>query len=57
MRQVAARHDALLDAIITRHQGRRVKERGEGDSVFATFADPVDPPKRPSTTCPRHSPA
>jgi predicted ATPase/Tfp pilus assembly protein PilF len=41
MRQVAARHDALLDDIITQHHGRRVKERGEGDSVFATFADPA----------------
>jgi predicted ATPase len=42
MRQVAARHDALLDGIITQYRGRRVKERGEGDSVFATFADPAD---------------
>jgi predicted ATPase/class 3 adenylate cyclase/Tfp pilus assembly protein PilF len=42
MRQVAARHDALLDGIITQHQGRRVKERGEGDSIFATFAHPAD---------------
>ena len=42
MRQVATRHDALLDGSITLHQGRRVKERGEGDSVFATFADPAD---------------
>jgi predicted ATPase/class 3 adenylate cyclase len=42
MRQVAARHDALLDAIIIQHRGRRVKERGEGDSIFATFPDPAD---------------
>jgi transcriptional regulator with XRE-family HTH domain len=42
MRQVAARHDTLLDGIIIGHHGHRVKERGEGDSVFATFADPAD---------------
>jgi class 3 adenylate cyclase len=42
MRAVTARHDALLDAIITRHGGRRVCERGEGDSIFATFARPTD---------------
>src|SRR5215469_16109896 len=41
MRQVAARHDTLLDGIISQHHGRRVKERGEGDSIFATFPDPV----------------
>jgi hypothetical protein len=41
MRQVVVRHDALLDAIISQHQGARVKDRGEGDSIFATFADPA----------------
>jgi predicted ATPase/class 3 adenylate cyclase len=42
MQQTTARHDALLDAIIAQHYGRRVKERGEGDSIFAIFADPAD---------------
>jgi predicted ATPase/class 3 adenylate cyclase len=42
MRQVATHHDALLASIIAEHRGRRVKERGEGDSTFATFADPAD---------------
>jgi predicted ATPase/class 3 adenylate cyclase len=42
MRVVTARHDALLDANITEHGGQRVRERGEGDSIFAVFASPVD---------------
>jgi class 3 adenylate cyclase len=42
MRAVAARHDALLDTLITQHGGQRVRERGEGDSLFAVFADPAD---------------
>jgi hypothetical protein len=41
MRAVAGRHDALLDAIITEHGGRRVRERGEGDSIFAVFSEPT----------------
>jgi predicted ATPase/class 3 adenylate cyclase/Tfp pilus assembly protein PilF len=41
MHAVIARHDLLLDEIISRHQGRRVKERGEGDSFFAIFLDPT----------------
>ncbi len=42
MRAIAARHDALLDALITQHHGRRVHERGEGDSIFAVFPKPAD---------------
>jgi class 3 adenylate cyclase len=42
MRAVAARHDALLDALITAHGGSRVRERGEGDSLFSVFARPAD---------------
>lgn len=41
MRRVAARHDALLDGIIAAHGGTRVRERGEGDSLFAVFPDPA----------------
>ena len=41
MRTVTARHDALLDAVITAHGGRRVAERGEGDSIFAVFTQPA----------------
>src|SRR4051812_46058364 len=40
MRAVTARHDALLDAVIVAHGGQRVRERGEGDSLFAVFARP-----------------
>src|SRR5689334_6110411 len=40
MREVTARHDALLDAIILAHGGTRVRERGEGDSLFAVFVRP-----------------
>jgi class 3 adenylate cyclase len=42
MRQVAARHDTQLDAVITQYRGRGVKQSGGGDSGFATFADPAD---------------
>jgi predicted ATPase/class 3 adenylate cyclase len=41
MRAVAARHDALLDTLIAKHSGTRVRERGEGDSLFAVFVDPT----------------
>lgn len=41
MRTAIARHDALLDACIARYGGRRVKDRGEGDSLFAVFPDPA----------------
>jgi len=40
MRVVAARHDALLDGIVGAHGGTRVRERGEGDSLFAVFLVP-----------------
>ena len=40
MRVATARHDALLDAIITAHGGMLVRERGEGDSLFAVFTEP-----------------
>ena len=42
MREVTARHDALLDAVIAANAGIRVRERGEGDSLFAVFERPVD---------------
>src|SRR5579859_5221017 len=37
MRQVMARHDALLTAIFERHDGVVVRPRGEGDSLFCVF--------------------
>ena len=42
MREVTARHDALLDAVIAATGGMRVRERGEGDSLFAVFVQPSD---------------
>jgi class 3 adenylate cyclase len=42
MRAVTARHDALLDAIISQHSGARVRARGEGDSFFVTFTHARD---------------
>jgi class 3 adenylate cyclase len=42
MRDVTARHDSLLDAVIIANGGTRVRERGEGDSIFAVFVQPVD---------------
>ena len=37
-----ARHDALLTAGIQQHGGVVVKSRGEGDSLFAVFAQVND---------------
>ncbi len=42
MREALVRHDALANSIIDRHDGRVVKSRGEGDSLFAVFLNPVD---------------
>src|SRR5438876_1144678 len=39
MRLALARHDALASAIFEQHAGSLVKSRGEGDSLFAVFAD------------------
>jgi predicted ATPase/class 3 adenylate cyclase len=39
MRAALARHDTLASAIIAQHAGTVVKSRGEGDSLFAVFAD------------------
>src|SRR5260370_23966588 len=38
MPAVLARHDALLTGGIQQHGGQGVKSRGEGDSLFAVFA-------------------
>jgi class 3 adenylate cyclase len=38
MRLALARHDALVDETIRAHGGQQVRERGEGDSIFAVFA-------------------
>lgn len=35
------RHDAIADEVVARHHGFVVKPRGEGDSLFIVFADPV----------------
>ena len=37
-----ARHDALAATLIVQHQGTLVKQRGEGDSLFAVFARAAD---------------
>jgi len=37
-----ARHDALIEALVTEHHGAVVRPRGEGDSRFAVFANAVD---------------
>jgi predicted ATPase/class 3 adenylate cyclase len=42
MRQALARHDALAAAIIPQHDGLLIKQRGEGDSLFAVFARASD---------------
>jgi predicted ATPase/class 3 adenylate cyclase len=42
MHGALARHDHLAAEIIGKHDGFVVKHRGEGDSVFAVFSDPID---------------
>jgi DNA-binding SARP family transcriptional activator len=42
MRRALACHDALAAAVIDQHGGRLVKQRGEGDSLFAVFSRATD---------------
>jgi predicted ATPase/class 3 adenylate cyclase/Tfp pilus assembly protein PilF len=42
MEAALGRHDALAAAVIPQHAGTLVKQRGEGDSLFAVFARPAD---------------
>jgi class 3 adenylate cyclase len=42
MEAATARLDALVGAVVADHRGIQVKPRGEGDSHFLTFEDPVD---------------
>src|SRR5689334_9443963 len=42
MEVALARHDALAEALLPQYQGTLVKQRGEGDSLFAVFAHATD---------------
>lgn len=42
MRRALSRHDALAEEIVPRHGGVLIKERGEGDSLFAVFSRATD---------------
>src|SRR5205823_8104511 len=42
MRQVMARHDALLTEVFEQHDGVVVRPRGEGDSLFCVFVRASD---------------
>ena len=42
MTAALACHDALAAALIEQHRGTLVKQRGEGDSLFAVFSRTVD---------------
>src|SRR5579871_5792465 len=42
MRRALARHDAVFARGIAAHDGRLIKSRGEGDSMFAVFARPTE---------------
>src|SRR6188508_920510 len=42
MRVALARHDALFEDAVTRHDGVHIRPRGEGDSRFAVFASAPD---------------
>src|SRR5918912_3914301 len=37
MRVALARHDQLIEGLVTQHEGAVVRPRGEGDSRFAVF--------------------
>ncbi len=41
MREAMRRHDALVELATTEHEGRVVRPRGEGDSRFLVFEDPI----------------
>ena len=41
MRSALARHDALIENVVSEHGGTVVRPRGEGDSRFAVFRDPA----------------
>ena len=42
MRAAIVRHDALFDEILRDYHGLRIRERGEGDSVFIVFRRATD---------------
>ncbi len=42
MTGLVSRHYEILDSTISSHDGVRPQEQGEGDSVVAVFARPVD---------------
>ncbi len=42
MRTAVAQHQEIITAAVVAHGGWVVKDRGEGDSVFAVFAAPAD---------------
>src|ERR1022692_609772 len=42
MASAIARHDAIVAEVITAHEGRLIKARGEGDSTFSVFTSAAD---------------
>jgi class 3 adenylate cyclase len=42
MLAIIARHDELIESVVTSNRGALDPDRSEGDSAFATFADPAD---------------
>ncbi len=42
MQKALARHDAIAEKLLSENNGRLVKSRGEGDSLFCVFTSPVD---------------
>lgn len=42
MGEAIAVHDQLIGTTVGAHHGRVIKERGEGDSIFAVFVHPAD---------------
>jgi predicted ATPase/class 3 adenylate cyclase len=42
MRMALIRHDALAADLVAQHAGTLIKSRGEGDSLFAVFANATD---------------
>lgn len=42
MRQAMVRHDTIIESTVASYRGHVVRPRGEGDSRFAVFEDPLD---------------
>ena len=52
-----ARHDELVEQVVTSRGGRLIKTRGEGDATFSVFERPSGGRRPPPLSCKTPSPA